>query len=99
LTATDNAKFLTSIGGNAPPYLPNGRHKRGAKAAVPLIISEGPIKALSCVQAGVETDANLAGCWLPDGNHNYWKTTFLRGFSNDAIAVLVQHANGRGHKI
>jgi hypothetical protein len=30
---------------------------------------------------------------FPDGNHNYWKSTFLRELSDDAIAVLVEHAN------
>jgi hypothetical protein len=30
---------------------------------------------------------------FPDGNQNYWKSTFLRELSDDAIAVLVQHAN------
>ena len=30
---------------------------------------------------------------FPDGNQNYWKSTFLRGLSDDAIPVLVQHAN------
>src|ERR1700757_1612744 len=30
---------------------------------------------------------------FPDGNHNYWKSTFLGDFSDDAIAVLVEHAN------
>jgi FAD binding domain/Berberine and berberine like len=30
---------------------------------------------------------------FPDGNHNYWKSTFLHEFSDDAIAVLVEHAN------
>jgi FAD binding domain/Berberine and berberine like len=30
---------------------------------------------------------------FPDGNHNYWKSTFLREFGDDAIAVLVEHAN------
>ena len=30
---------------------------------------------------------------FPDGNHNYWKSTFLREFSDDAIAVLVEHAS------
>src|ERR1700758_2086162 len=29
----------------------------------------------------------------PHGNHNYWKSTFLREFSDDAIVVLVEHAN------
>src|ERR1700746_3919325 len=30
---------------------------------------------------------------FPDGNHNYWKSTFLHELSNDAIDVLVEHAN------
>src|SRR5258705_13702967 len=30
---------------------------------------------------------------LQDGNYNYWKSTFLREFSDDAIVVLVEHAN------
>jgi FAD binding domain/Berberine and berberine like len=30
---------------------------------------------------------------FPHGNHNYWKSTFLREFSDDAINLLVQHAN------
>jgi FAD/FMN-containing dehydrogenase len=30
---------------------------------------------------------------FPEGNHNYWKSTFLRELSDDAIGVLVEHAN------
>ena len=30
---------------------------------------------------------------FPDDNHNYWKSTFLRELSDDAIGVLVEHAN------
>ena len=30
---------------------------------------------------------------FPDGNQNYWKSTFLREFTDDAIVVLVEHAN------
>ena len=30
---------------------------------------------------------------FPDGNQNYWKSTFLRELSDDAILVLVEHAN------
>src|ERR1700751_4032092 len=30
---------------------------------------------------------------FPHGNHNYWKSTFLRKFSDDAIVVRVEHAN------
>ncbi len=30
---------------------------------------------------------------FPDGNHNYWKSACARELSNDAIDVLVDHAN------
>jgi FAD/FMN-containing dehydrogenase len=30
---------------------------------------------------------------FPDGNHNYWKSTFLHEFSDDAIDILVENAN------
>jgi FAD/FMN-containing dehydrogenase len=30
---------------------------------------------------------------FPDGNQNYWKSTFLRELSDGAIDVLVEHAN------
>ena len=30
---------------------------------------------------------------FPDGNQNYWKSTFLKGFTDEAIAVAVEHAN------
>jgi FAD/FMN-containing dehydrogenase len=30
---------------------------------------------------------------FPDGNQNYWKSTFLREFSDEAIDVLVDHGN------
>jgi FAD/FMN-containing dehydrogenase len=30
---------------------------------------------------------------FPDGNQNYWKSTFVRELSDDAIDILVEHAN------
>jgi FAD binding domain-containing protein/berberine-like enzyme len=30
---------------------------------------------------------------FPHGNCNYWKSTFLREFDDEAIAILVEHAN------
>ena len=30
---------------------------------------------------------------FPDSNYNYWKSTFLRELSDDALVVLVEHAN------
>lgn len=36
---------------------------------------------------------SLLDAGFPDGNQNYWKSTFLREFSDDAIEVLVDHAS------
>jgi hypothetical protein len=30
---------------------------------------------------------------FPEGNRNYWKSTFLRELNDDAVGVLVEHAN------
>jgi hypothetical protein len=30
---------------------------------------------------------------FPDGNQNYWKSTFVKELSDDAIDILVDHAN------
>jgi hypothetical protein len=30
---------------------------------------------------------------FPDGTHNYWKSTFVKGLSDDAIDLIVAHAN------
>jgi FAD/FMN-containing dehydrogenase len=30
---------------------------------------------------------------FPDGTHNYWKSTFLKALSDEAIGVIVEHAN------
>src|SRR6516165_12054665 len=35
----------------------------------------------------------LLDAGFPDGNHNYWKSAFLREFGNDVIAIVVQYAN------
>jgi hypothetical protein len=36
---------------------------------------------------------SLLDAGFPHGNYNYWKSTFLREFSDDAIIALVEHAN------
>jgi len=36
----------------------------------------------------------LLGPSFPDGNHNYWKSTLQRELSDDAIAAIVDHAQG-----
>jgi FAD binding domain/Berberine and berberine like len=35
----------------------------------------------------------LLGPSFPDGHHNYWKSTLQRDLSDEAIALLVEHAN------
>jgi hypothetical protein len=35
----------------------------------------------------------LLGTSFPDGRHNYWKSTLQRDLSDDAIDVIVEHAN------
>jgi hypothetical protein len=37
----------------------------------------------------------LLDAGFPDGNHNYWKSAFLREFGNDVIAIVVQLRTGR----
>ena len=34
---------------------------------------------------------------FPDRTYNYWKSTFLEGLSDEAIDVMVEHAN-RAHR-
>jgi hypothetical protein len=36
---------------------------------------------------------SLLGPSFPDGNRNYWKSTLQRELSDDAIPVIVEHAN------
>jgi FAD binding domain/Berberine and berberine like len=36
---------------------------------------------------------SLLGPSFPDGNQNYWKSTLQRELSDDAISVIVEHAN------
>jgi FAD binding domain/Berberine and berberine like len=31
---------------------------------------------------------------VPEGNQNYWKSAFLRDLSDEAIATILEHANG-----
>ena len=33
---------------------------------------------------------------FPDGTFNYWKSTFLTGLTDEAIAIMVEHANRAG---
>jgi FAD/FMN-containing dehydrogenase len=39
------------------------------------------------------TMQSLLDAFFPDGNHNYWKSSMHRELSDDAISVIVDHAN------
>lgn len=49
-TPADGPKFLTPKDGGGPPYIPPAVWEVVSKA--PIILTEGPIKALACLQAG-----------------------------------------------
>jgi Berberine and berberine like len=36
---------------------------------------------------------SLLAPFFPDGNHNYWKSTLQREFSDESIRRIVEHAN------
>ena len=42
---------------------------------------------------------SLLDAAFPGGNQNYWKSTFLRELSDEAIGVLVEHANRATSKL
>jgi Domain of unknown function (DUF3854) len=51
-TPVGGAKFLTPKGGSGAPYIPPAVWTIADKPDRPLILSEGPCKALACLQAG-----------------------------------------------
>jgi len=64
----------------------------GQKVLEPLRSFSSPIADAIQPMAFPEMQTLLDGAF-PDGNHNYWKSTFLRELSDDAIALLVEQAN------
>jgi hypothetical protein len=52
-------RFLCPLGSDGIPYIPKGVH---SSSRGPLILTEGPIKALACLQAGVPA-IGLNGVW------------------------------------
>lgn len=48
-------KFLRPKGGGGPPYITPSVWALAAKPALGLVLTEGPIKALACIQAGYPT--------------------------------------------
>src|SRR5262249_49358328 len=59
-------------GDHSSPYIP--RSVYGMRAGVPLVITEGPIKALVLTQAGVAA-AGLRGVWCSDKKTDDGKLT------------------------
>jgi DNA polymerase I-like protein with 3'-5' exonuclease and polymerase domains len=55
-------KFLTPKGGTGLAYIPKPVYEAHGKAEVPIVITEGPMKALVCLQAGVAA-IGLNGVW------------------------------------
>jgi hypothetical protein len=53
-------KFLYPVGSNGLPFVPQSVY--GLDYGKPVIVSEGPVKALACVQAGVDA-IGLNGVW------------------------------------
>jgi DNA polymerase-1 len=49
--ADPHPKFLAPKGGGGPPYIPPAVWAISDNATVPVILTEGPIKALACLQA------------------------------------------------
>jgi uncharacterized protein DUF3854 len=59
-TLVNGPKFVTPKGGIAPPFVPIG--VPGLARGLPLIITEGPVKALAATQVGVAA-LGLNGVW------------------------------------
>jgi Domain of unknown function (DUF3854) len=57
------AKFLTPVGGTAPPFIVPAVRAIQKNTSITLILSEGPVKALAVLQAGGFA-AGLGGVWL-----------------------------------
>jgi hypothetical protein len=69
-----------------------GNLTEGEKVLKPLRSFSSPIVDAIQPMPFPQMQTLLDGAF-PDGNYNYWKSTFLRELSDDAIAVLVEHAN------
>jgi hypothetical protein len=65
-------KFLCPKGSDGPPYIP--KPVFGLKAGRPLVITEGPIKGLACVQAGLDAiglNGVFGAGWQPTPQDKY----------------------------
>jgi hypothetical protein len=64
----------------------------GEKVFKPLRTFSPPMVDMIQVMPFPQMQTILDGAF-PHGNYNYWKSTFLRELSDDAIDVLVEHAS------
>jgi Protein of unknown function (DUF3631)/Domain of unknown function (DUF3854) len=56
------AKFVCPVGSSGPPFIAQKVFEIADKAAVPFVITEGPVKAIACIQAGCAA-VGLNGVW------------------------------------
>jgi hypothetical protein len=61
-TLESGPKFVTPVDGTGPPFIPKPVYAVKDKPATPLIITEGPLKAAVCTQAGFAA-IGLNGVW------------------------------------
>jgi FAD/FMN-containing dehydrogenase len=70
----------------------NGDLGEGARVMAPLKAFGTPM--LDAIQPlPLPAMQGILDAAVPDGNQNYWKSTFLQELSDDAIATIVEHAN------
>jgi FAD/FMN-containing dehydrogenase len=70
----------------------SGDHAEGERTLAPLRKFGSPMLDAIQLMPFPAMQSLLDGA-APDGNQNYWKSTFLRELSDDAIAAVVAHAN------
>jgi Protein of unknown function (DUF3631)/Domain of unknown function (DUF3854) len=61
-TLNGGPKFVTAAGGTGPPFITKTAYKSIGETKLPLIITEGPVKALVLAQAGFAA-VGLNGVW------------------------------------
>jgi hypothetical protein len=80
----------TPVVGVIPCYC--GDLGQGQRALAPLRAFGSP--ALDTIQPlPFPAMQSILDAFFPDGNHNYWKSALHRELSDDAISVMVDHAN------
>jgi hypothetical protein len=57
-----DASFVFPVGSNKPPFIPSRAYEVAADPAVPLIFTQGPVKALACTLSGIPAIGLHEGC-------------------------------------